>query len=188
MEKWFTVIIAVLITIIFCGILLLFYEKPAENAILISTNAFDSSIKFEIYGAVNKPGIYDIKSGSRVSDGISLAGGFSKNADNISSHQSAFIHDGDIIIIPTRTSEEIFITTTPFLNLLKKIDLNSAGKEELMTLPGIGNKKAEDILSLRKSRNGFTSINDLLDVTGIGQHILDQINDLIIIGPYEDKK
>lgn len=63
------------------------------------------------------------------------------------------------------------------------VNINSADKEALMSLPGIGESKAEAILAYRAEHGPFTSLSEILNVPGIGQAILDEISSLIVLGP-----
>ncbi|MBW9152128.1 helix-hairpin-helix domain-containing protein [Clostridium estertheticum] len=161
----------------------------------------DSIIKVDIKGAVNSPGVYEIKKGSRVTDLIKLAGGGTKDADLNATNLSKKLNDEDCIVIskngevnktqmpngstsnsstanPTKSS-----TGSSSDNKGKGgiININTASKEELMTLTGIGEAKANIIIDYRKQNGGFKSVDELTKVGGIGEKTLTKFADKIDI-------
>ena len=108
-----------------------------------------------------------------------MAGGLEENADAESAHLAKWIDDGETVIIPTLGV--IRPTLTPLAEEKILIDLNSATRAELMSLPGIGEKRAGDILALREQKGAFTAKEDLLEISGISERLLESIYDLIIV-------
>ena len=132
----------------------------------------------DIGGAVHKPGVYKVKPGTRLYEAIELAGGLRSDADTNSVNQAAFVEDGAKIIIPTSymTDDENqnAVTLPGFINI------NTADKEQLKTLDGIGDVIAERIIEYR-TQNRFKSKEDILSVNGIGNSIYEQIKDKITV-------
>ena len=148
----------------------------------------------DIKGQINNPGIYTMEKGSRVIDVIEKAGGMNENADTSVINLSKKIQDEMVIIIysheevinfeKTKEKEDEIQSTCiqPNENALKndacitptdkpngKISINNASKEELMTLPGIGESKANEIINYRKTNGPFETIEDIQKVPGIGE-------------------
>ena len=143
-----------------------------------------------VCGAVVNPGIYTLSTGSRLYEAIAMAGGFSEEAD-ISYHNLARpIEDGERIYILS-TSETKELTTeqqvagesgsSASLQSNGQINLNTATIEQLMTLPGIGEARAEEILAYRTKIGKFTDIEELMNVSGIGESRFEKIKDKITV-------
>ena len=161
----------------------------------------------DIKGEVKKPGVYKVTENTRVNDIITLAGGLTKNANTRSINLSKRVTDEMVIIVhskseitdfsKTKEVEKSIIkncniesyslvngacadnTETPTTSSL--ISLNTATQEELMTLSGIGEKKALDIISYREQNNGFKTIEEIMNISGIGETLFAQIKDYITI-------
>ncbi|MBU3090691.1 helix-hairpin-helix domain-containing protein [Clostridium sp. CF011] len=180
-------------------------KKDAEGVIAAGSNKVegsnakveDSNIKVDIKGAVKDPGVYDIKKGSRVTDLIKLAGGGTSDADLDATNLSAKLNDEDCIVICKKG--EVNKTQTPLNTTLKSnsndsatsnsgstekgaiININTASKEELKTLTGIGDAKADVIIEYRQQNGGFKSVEEITKVGGIGEKTLSKFIDKIDI-------
>lgn len=123
--------------------------------------------KTEIKGEINNPGIYEIEKNETLEQLIEKAGGVTEKADlrNLSLQQ--IILHKEVIVIPKK-SEKI------------KVSINSATLDQLITLPGIGSSKANLIIEYRKTKS-FKSIEDIMNVKGIGEKIFNKIKDLICL-------
>lgn len=121
----------------------------------------------EIRGEVKSPGVYEIDTDETLENLIEKAGGLSKQADIRSLSLLRAIRHCDVIIIPA-------------VEDIKKISINSASLEELMTLKGIGQSKAYRIIEYRNEHN-FQSIEELMNVKGIGPKIFEKIKDHIAL-------
>lgn len=142
-----------------------------------------------VCGAVNRPGVYQLVSDSRVYEAIDAAGGLREDAAAESINQAQKVEDGLKLYVPTKeeTAQGAGAGTTDFLDggaaqsTSSKVNINSATVEELKTLPGIGDAKAQSIVSYR-SRNGmFQNIEDLMNVEGIKSGVFDKIKDRITV-------
>lgn len=141
----------------------------------------------DIGGAVNKPGVYQVASGTRLFQVIEMAGGLTDDADTNSVNQASFVEDGSKVIIPskgdpqasTQTQESNVVTSgvTPADAL---ININIASKEELTTLNGIGDAIAERIIEYRAA-NRFKNKEDIMSVKGIGSATYEKIKDKITV-------
>lgn len=125
-----------------------------------------------VVGEVEKPGIYDLPSDSRVFDAIFAAGGFSDKADQASINLARTVSDGEqIVVIAKGMAFETSVSpSTP-----KVISLNRSSQVELEELPGVGPTLASRIMDWRLANGGFKKIEDLKKVTGIGNKLFMQI-------------
>jgi competence protein comEA helix-hairpin-helix repeat region len=146
----------------------------------------DSEKKVHISGEINQEGVYIIDDGDRLDDLIKQAGGLTSEANVNSLNMAMKLEDQMKIYIPNKNeipAEELAtqIVTSPELsNNSDKININQASKEELMTLPNIGEKRAEAIIEYRNI-NKFENIEDIKNVTGIGDKFFEAMKDLITV-------
>lgn len=143
-------------------------------------------IVVDVGGAVNEPGVFELKTGARINDAIQLSGDFSSSADeyyiNKVLNLSERLNDGDKIYIPT-TEEAIEAEQSQESSALKEssstgvISINTASSEELMELDGIGEKRAEDIINERP----YGSINEMVERGVITESIFEKIKDEVSI-------
>lgn len=156
-------------------------------------------IYVHVCGAVNKPGVYSLPAGSRIADAVLCAGDFSPKAARDYLNLAKKIADGQKIYVPDVEEAETFLAEgtvpegdggsisvdgegspkTP-ADDVGYVDINTAGEEEFMTLPGIGKAKAEAILAYRKERGAFASCEELMQVPGIKESIYKKLCDRII--------
>ena len=160
--------------------------------------------KVDIKGEILTPGIYTLKSNSRVIDVIEMSGGLTENADTSVINLSKKITDEMVIIIYSKSEVKDFKKTketekivqekcikkdenalkndaciTDSVKISGKVSINSATKEELMTLTGIGDSKAEDIIKYREENGPFKAIEDIKNVSGIGDSLFAKIKENI---------
>ena len=129
-----------------------------------------------VYGAVRSPGVYSLPVGSRVYDAAKAAGGYLPEADPSSLNPVRVLKDGEMLRVAFTGEESEESVSDPGDGL---IDINTAGEALLMTLPGIGEAKAEAIVSFREDRGPFGSIEEIMLVSGIGEGIFSRIRDKI---------
>lgn len=135
-----------------------------------------------VCGQVAVPGVYELPAGSRICDAIMQAGGCMETADICAVNQAGYLEDGMQIYIPAigenykeAASEEQAFRSDG------RISINHADKNELMTLPGIGESKADAILEYRQSHGAFSSIEELMNIPGIKEGIFNNIQDYITV-------
>lgn len=139
-------------------------------------------ISVYISGAVNYPGVYSFNEGIILSDALSLIGGVKEDADITKLNLAKMLLDSEKIVIPYVQKEVIEMDNIgdQAQENSEKININSASKEELITLPGIGDATAEKIIEYRKNGN-FETIEDIKKVPGIGNSKYEKIKDKITI-------
>ncbi len=155
-----------------------------EQAIDTEEEKEDVIIYVHICGAVKNPAVYIVKENTRLVDLILLAGGLTADAASESVNQASILLDGQQIYIPTKEEiEEGFVEDSKSTSdtSSKKININKASLDELMTLPGIGKSKAESIIEYRSNNNGFKTIEDIKNISGIKDAVFDKISDKIDI-------
>lgn len=131
-------------------------------------------VTFYICGQVKNPGVYTLPEGSRVEDAIVAAGGALEEADLRQINLARYLKEEEQIIIYSK-DEKVELPTDG------KIRLNYATKEELMTLTGIGESKALEIISYRNEHGGFQRKEELMNISGIKEGTYNKIKDEIVI-------
>ena len=142
-----------------------------------------------VIGAVNNPGIVEAPLDSRLYEIIEIAGGFAENADETAINLAVTVTDEEKIIIPYKESATNQKETTRINQLYKestktssdKININTANIDELKTLSGIGQSTAEKIINYRKENSKFDKIEDIKNVSGIGDAKFNSIKDKIVV-------
>lgn len=136
----------------------------------------------DVAGAVRRPGLYRLKSGSRIDDAITLAGGLTAKAQLGAVNLAAPVADGEQIIVPGRGVASVAATGSPTAGSSPSspLDLNSATLEQLENLPGIGPVTAQKILDYRQQHGAFHSVAELQGVPGIGPAHMAQLKGLVI--------
>lgn len=134
------------------------------------------SVCVYVCGAVVHPGVYYLSPEARVYEAVEAAGGFAQDADADAVNLAECIFDTEQIYIPTEGGEDHLSLSSRSDGL---VNINTATAEELMTLPGIGQSKAADIIAYRKGFGGFSSIEEITNVSGIGEATFERLKDLI---------
>ena len=155
-------------------------------------------IKVHISGAVKNEGVIELEEGARLIDGIEKVGGFTEEAYTKDINLASILEDGmKIYVYSKKEMEEGNIIENNNNNILKneivsnqgsttstkneKININKATEEELDTLPGIGEATAKKIIEYREEKGTFKNIEELKEVSGIGDAKFDKIKDLITV-------
>ena len=173
--------------------------EKTEN---IETNDSQSFVVY-VSGYVNNPGVYELSAGSRVIDAIDAAGGYSKEAYDNYLNLASLIADGQMIYVP---SEEEIESGSIERGVASGADgsgaggvtggngggnggnssdsgtlvnINQASKEELMTLPGIGESKADKIIAYREENGRFSTPEGIMEISGIKDGLYNKIKDKI---------
>lgn len=152
--------------------------KESESA----TVTLEEYIDVFISGCVNNPDVYTLKKGSIIKDAVEMAGGFSENACRDYVNLAKKLESGEHIIIPSQDEvkvlDPVLVEDAPSSSSL--VNINKASKEELMSLPGIGERKAEAIIKYRNSKS-FSNIEDIMNISGIKEAAFNKIKDKICI-------
>lgn len=159
-----------------------------------TTEAADGTQMVAIYvcGAVRNPGVYYVSETAIKETVVTMAGGFLEEADETYVNLAQTVTGGEQIYIPTRDETvELSFSSRETVDSQKtddaeeidaKININTAGKEQLMTLPGIGENKADAIIAYREAQGRFQSTDELMNIQGIKEGVYNKIKDLIIVG------
>lgn len=143
----------------------------------------ETEFAVHVCGAVKCPGVYMLKEGTIKQDALLAAGGFDEGAATDYVNLAEIVKSGEKIYFPYEEELEsgIFISETESDVSGGLININTADKDMLMTLPGIGEKRAQDILDYREQHGGFSSIEDVKNVKGIKESIYNNIKDIICV-------
>lgn len=164
------------------------FEETEETKEDSNQTQANETIKVHIAGEINKEGVYEVNNGDRLDDLVKRAGGLTKDANSKKINLAMKLEDQMKIYIPSiydsedepsTTNENLLILDKPSTEI-EKININKASKEELMTLPNIGEKRAEAIIEYREN-TPFKKIEDIKNVTGIGEKFYQSLRDLITV-------
>ncbi|MCX7884229.1 MAG: helix-hairpin-helix domain-containing protein [Caloramator sp.] len=157
-------------------------EVMNEKTIIKEENCENKDeIKVYITGEVKKPGVYTLKNGDRVENAVYLAGGFTESADKNSVNLAMKLKDEDHIRVDAIPTIASLNKNGSSINLSNKININTADKEMLKTLPRIGDSLAERIIDYRNKNGSFKRIEDIKKVSGIGDKMFENIKDKISV-------
>lgn len=160
-----------------------------ENNVVTETESQVVMIMVDVGGEVNDPKVVELEEGSRVEDAINAAGGVTENADLMDINRAAFLEDGDKILIPKKTDESTSDVSGSssqqssskggYSSYFGKININTAGSEELQQLDGVGPATAEKIIEYRETAGRFKNIEDIKNVSGIGDKTFEKMKENI---------
>lgn len=188
--------IIVYLSLIFIFILI-FSNKSYPSIESVDANEAEeviNDVSVDIKGLVVNPGVYNIKSDSRIIDAIELAGGLKEGANTEQINLSKKVTDEMVIVIYSNEEVESMKKNNSYNNIDNanyvdeykindtsdgKVSINTSTLEELMTLKGIGKSKAEAIIKYRNTVGLFNSIEEIMNVSGIGESIYKKIKDNI---------
>lgn len=197
--KTLGIVIIILIVIIYNFI----YKKENEESydyseVITNESADDSNdkeeiekIKVYVTGEVKHPGVIELELGSRIEDAIILAGGTTDSSDLSLINLAYTLEDGQKIYIPnvnenftkvdsiTENMEGIVESTNT--NSKSKVNINTGGVSELSSLPGVGESLAQKIITYRETNGKFKKLDDLKNVTGIGEKKYDGLKEYICL-------
>ncbi len=161
----------------------------------VATTVADAGLVVHVVGAVASPGVVTLGAGSRVVDAVTAAGGLRPDADPDRVNLAAPLEDGQRVVVPVVGQEPPTVVgsggtggssagdgSSSAGSQSAPIDLNSATAQDLETLPGVGPATSSAIISHREKEGPFRSVDDLLDVRGIGEAKLDALRDLVSVG------
>lgn len=181
-----------------------------ESAVLAEVSQEPEEIYVDVSGAVVSPGVYCLDAGSRIFQAIEAAGGCTTEAAPVCLNQAAELSDGQKVYVPTvqeaedvaagngaggnagnlwdlGTQSSVTGQTSEGTGQVSedtgtgKVNINTADKELLTTLPGVGSSKADAILAYRQDQGGFSSIEEIMNVEGIKEGVFARIKDRISV-------
>lgn len=149
----------------------------------IASGQEETGIYVYICGAVCNPGVYELPLGSRVYQLVDAAGGMSEDADKQGVNLAETVADGQMVRIPfcTETESQPMETTPVGISADGKVNINTASVEQLMSLSGIGETKAKQIITYREENGAFPDIEAIMQVSGIGEGTYEKIKDSITV-------
>lgn len=159
-------------------------ETGAEPMVQTSDSAVseDVLIMVDVAGAVADPSVVELPEGSRVFEAIEKAGGLTSEGDAGALNQAEILSDGQKIYIPTKqelkTSSFSFISNA---NQSGLININTADSAELQNIPGVGPATAEKIINYRNENGKFKSVEEIKNVSGIGDKTFDKMKNKITV-------
>lgn len=136
-----------------------------------------------VAGWVERPGVYELTEGSRVIDALDAAGGPRRGAELSALNLAALLTDGQQVLIPRAAEPGPASSSagTAATGASTLVNINTAPAEELDTLPGIGEVLAAAIIQYREEHGPFSSVEQLVDVSGIGEVTLEELRDLVTV-------
>lgn len=149
-----------------------------------NTESMDT-VFVHLCGEVKNPQVYEIGAGSRIIDVVQQAGGFTKQAAKDAVNLAQKVEDGQKIYIPSKQEIKEGSSSLPEQKGEEQdslVNINTATKEELMTLTGIGEAKANSIIAYRETNGSFQKIEDLKKIEGIKDGVFEKVRSLIKIG------
>ena len=158
----------------------------------VPSDTEDPSVCVHVCGSVRQEGIYYLSGEARVADAIEAAGGFDAEAAASYLNLAARLADGTKVYVPSLTEveegrvpavTERYATdgASPAASYSGKININTADVQSLITLPGIGEARAKDIIAWREAHGGFSEISDIMKVSGIKEAMFEKIKDRISV-------
>lgn len=166
------------------------YKLLPKDEIVIQSNEEASSEIEKIYvhieGCVHNPGVMEVLQGTRIYELIELAGGETEEADLSKVNLASVVKDEQKIVVPAKiiyeeetnkSNSNVKINSSNSKSML--VNLNTATKEELETLNGIGSSMAKRIIEYRETNGYFMSVEDIMNVSGIGEGKFEKIKDNI---------
>jgi competence protein ComEA len=150
--------------------------EPAPLLVESAAESQTDSITVHISGKVVAPGLVVVPPDSRLADAVAAAGGTTRDADLERVNLAAPLQDGQQVVIPG-----VDEPGTPDASADGKVHINTATPSELEQLPGVGPVLAERIAAFREENGPFDTLEDLLDVSGIGESKLEMLRDAVAI-------
>jgi competence protein ComEA len=187
------VILCSVVSLIVGGVIGHFTQLRPNTPIVISTPLPDPTplptstpapIRVHVSGAVGQPDVYELPAGSIVKDAVEAAGGPTDSANLDGVNLAVELHDQQQVYVPRQGETVPMAPATEDEGAASgPVNINTATAAELETLPGIGPKTADTIVEYREANGPFETIEDIMDVPGIGEGTFEKIKDRIAVGP-----
>jgi competence protein ComEA len=175
----------ILMGLLSAGIFSLISSKPRGHAVELHIPPTPGPIHVHVCGAVSQPGVYALAPGSITQQAIEAAGGLTSEAVPSALNLAAVLEDGQKVYVPEHENHTASITssasTTVDSTPGELININTASASELDLLPGIGPALANSIIEHRQNYGPFTSIDGIINVSGIGPAKFAELRDLITV-------
>ena len=180
----------ILVVFILLLAVILRINEESHSEVTVDASSAEAEIKTDMYvdisGEVNTPGVYEVSSDTRLYEVIEKAGGLTEDADTDSINRAQFVEDGQKIIIPSVSDDTQTEGTADSSSVSSGItsagliNINTASKDELMQITGVGDVIAERIIEYRSSTR-FKSIEDIMCVKGIGNATYEKMKSQITV-------
>lgn len=195
MQKKYGKLLACILAFLLAGAFYCFSfiqkEEPVWEPVMEETEPFteitqetfaepDRRIYVHICGEVLAPGVYEMPEGSRVYELLSIAGGATDKGAPDTVNLAGVLKDGERVVIPSE-EEAASMAEHAGAEDTGLVNINTASAEQLMTLPGIGESKARDIIQYREESGGFQTIEDIMKISGIKEAVFRKIQSLITV-------
>jgi competence protein ComEA len=197
-EQWIYVLFAAIFGL---GGLYYFFNNQTEASPISSVNGMEDSfpnevetpqqpsiqepekIIVDVKGQVKMPGVYQSSHGERVIDVINRSGGLTENADESQVNFAEHVQDAMVIYIPAKGEDGLAVPSGSVTqnDSSDKININKANETQLQEIPGIGPAKASAIIEYRELNGSFKSIDDIKNITGIGDKTFEKLKDSISV-------
>lgn len=151
-------------------------SQDGKSDVTVSEDTVEALIGVDVSGAVAHPGVYYIPEGARVCDAIEAAGGFTEEAVSSQINQARVLADGEQIIVPDTSTDEAGGEAAD-----GRVNINRADKGTLMTIPGIGEAKADAIIAYREEHGSFQSVEGLMEIPGIKEGVYNRISQYVCV-------
>ncbi|HEL9642666.1 TPA: helix-hairpin-helix domain-containing protein [Streptococcus suis] len=167
-------------------------EQTSNSSELVEETSTEVSEKpsqlvVDVKGAVAKPGLYTLAAGARVNDAVDAAGGLTSQADPKSINLAQKLSDEAVVYVASKDENISVVASTTASSAMSqegnesKVNLNTATEADLQTISGIGAKRATDIIAYREANGGFKSVDDLNNVSGIGDKTMESIRPYVTV-------
>lgn len=180
------IVVWIALCLLLCGcrrqeeLLLLQASESDEVFIADESGEPEPGIAVYVCGQVVCPGVVYLDAGARAVDAVEAAGGFAEEADTEYVNLAAHVSDGEKLYIPD-LQEGLMLREREEELLAGLVNINTADKELLMTLPGIGESKALDIIAYREKQGVFERAEDLMKVSGIKESLFLKVKERIVV-------
>ncbi|HEM5206823.1 TPA: helix-hairpin-helix domain-containing protein [Streptococcus suis] len=168
-------------------------EQTSSSSELVEETSAEASeepsqLVVDVKGAVAKPGLYTLEADARVNDAVEAAGGLTSQADPKSINLAQKLSDEAVVYVASKDENISVVTSTTASSAMSQdekntslVNLNTATETDLQTISGIGAKRAADIIAYREANGGFKSVDDLNNVSGIGDKTMESIRPYVTV-------